>query len=417
MDHPILSLLCSPDHPVFSLFCSRWPPVLVLGAAFLGIFLVGPGPAGAGEEQTRVERKREVKRSFSVHGPVALENLAGRVTAKLAPGGASATTITATIRAAARNEAAAEELLAALDLRFSEERGGLVVEARYPLDRYRTYRYPHPAATEGFSSAESTHDGKKVRVTTGDEDDAVTLWVDFDVELARGVGLRGRQVAGSFELTGIEGPVDLENGWGDMSFSDLSGQLDAGTGSGRLSVKNHRGEVRLSTGSGDIDVAGVTGSLVAETGSGDVHVGQTTGRLEVTTGSGDVEVREAGAEIKIGTGSGDARLVNVQGRDIEVGTGAGSIQVDSPALFRGPAAARARFETGAGDVVLTIDDEASMLLDFDSGAGEVTTPLSFAGRLEREGGRDARRYRIGAGASHVEVDTGSGDVVLRLAGD
>jgi DUF4097 and DUF4098 domain-containing protein YvlB len=223
-------------------------------------------------------------------------------------------------------------------------------------------------------------------------------------------------MAGSFELTGIEGPVELESGLGDMSFSSLTGTLDASTGSGQLNVRDHRGEIALATGSGDIVADGVAGSLVAETGSGDVHVSKTSGRLVVTTGSGDVEVRQAGAEVKIGTGSGDAHILDMQGRDVEVGTGSGSIQVDSPALFRGPAAARAHFATGAGDVVLTIDDEASMLLEF-SGLGEVESPDALASRLERVGDRNDRRYQIGAGASRVEVETGAGDVVLRLAGD
>lgn len=402
------------DHPVLSLFDSRRTLALALGAGVLGVFLAASGPVAAGEARPGVERQREVKRSFEIRGPVALENLAGRVTAKLAPGGAAATTITATIHAAAKNEVAAEELLAALDLRFSEEHGGLTVEARYPLDQYRTYRYP--VDKDGSSTSESTYHGKKVRITTGHDDDAVTLWVDLDLELARGVGLRGKQMAGSFELTGIEGPVELESGSGDMSFSSLNGTLDASTGFGQLNVRDQRGEIALATGSGDIIADGVAGSLVAETGSGDVRVSRTSGRLVVTTGSGDVEVRQAGAEVKIGTGSGDAHILDMQGRDVEVGTGSGSIQVDSPALFRGPSAAHARFATGAGDVVLTIDDEASMLLEF-SGPGEVESPDALASRLERVGDRNDRRYQIGAGASRVEVETAAGDVVLRLAGD
>ncbi len=410
MDHSDLAS-CSPRHPTPG--SSRLPALLVLCVGLAGPLLLS-GPGGPADARAEVEQKREVKRTFEVRGPVALENLAGRVTARLAPGGGTATTITATIHAAAKNEAAAEELLAALDLRLTEENGGLKVEARYPLDRHRTYRFP--AGMDGSNTIESTYDGKKIRITTRDEDDAIALWVDFDLELARGVGLRGKQMAGSFELTGIDGPVDLESSWGDMSFSGMSGPLEAGTGAGRLSVKGQRGDVTLATGSGDIVVTDVTGSLVAEAGSGDVNVDKAAGRVEIATGSGDVEVRAAGAAVKVATGSGDARVVDVRGRDIEVGTGSGSIQVDSPALFKGPAPARASLATGSGDIILTIDDEASMLLDFDSGNGEVKSSQALSGRLERVGGRDARRYQIGAGASHVEVDTGSGDVVLRLAG-
>lgn len=398
------------NHPTRSPLGARIAAPFVLGAGLAGCFLLLPGPGGSGEARAGEERKREVKRSFEIGGPVELENLAGRVTARLAPG--STTTITATVQAVARTEAEAQKLLDALELRFVEANGGIQVEARYPLDRHRTYRYP--ARESG--TTESTYKGRRVKITSRDEDDAVALWVDFDLELARGVGLRGKEMAGSFALTGIEGPVKVENGWGDMSFSGVNGSLSAGTGSGGLSVKSHRGEVVLATGSGDIVAEDITGSIVAETGSGNVHVSKASGRLEVSTGSGNVEVRGAEAAVDIDTGSGDTHIQDVSGREVEVDTGSGSIRVDSPALFKDPAA-RARFETGSGDVILMIDEQASMLLDFDSGSGRVESPRALAGRLERIGDHGAGRYQIGAGESHVEVDTGSGDVVLRLAGN
>jgi hypothetical protein len=399
------------NHPTRSPLGPRISAFLVLGAGLAGCLLL-PGPGGSGEARAGEERKREVKRTFEISGPVEIENLAGRVTARLAPG--STTTITATVQAAARNETEAQKLLDALELRFVEANGGIRVEAHYPLDRHRTYRYP--SRESGSWTTESTYHGKRVKITTRDEDDAVTLWVDFDLELARGVGLRGKEMAGSFDLTGIEGPVKVENGWGNMSFSGVNGPLSAVTGSGELSVKSHRGEVSLLTGSGNIVAEDIAGSIVAETGSGDVHVGKATGRLEVSAGSGNVLVRGAEAAVDIDTGSGDAHIQDVRGREVEVDTGSGSIRVDSPALFKGPAA-RARFETGSGDVILMIDEQASMLLDFASGSGRVESPQALAGLLERIGNRGAERYQIGAGESHVEVDTGSGDVVLRLAGN
>jgi hypothetical protein len=100
---------------------------------------------------------------------------------------------------------------------------------------------------------------------------------------------------------------------------------------------------------------------------------------------------------------------------VMVDTGAGSIMVESPALFRDPGAATARFETGAGDVILLVDDQVSMLLDFSSGSGRVRSPRALAGRIERIGPRGERRYRVGGESSRVTVDTGAGDVILRLA--
>jgi DUF4097 and DUF4098 domain-containing protein YvlB len=98
-----------------------------------------------------------------------------------------------------------------------------------------------------------------------------------------------------------------------------------------------------------------------------------------------------------------------------VDTGSGMIRVESPSMFRSKPGADAVFETGSGDVVLTIDADASMTLSFQSPSGKVKSPRALEGRIERVGGEGSRRYRIGGGDNQVRVETGAGDVVLVLA--
>jgi DUF4097 and DUF4098 domain-containing protein YvlB len=359
---------------------------------------------------------RELARSFEVQDRVSYRNIAGAVTIEPATGGA--TSVRAVVHAGGKTTEEAQALLDALDLRFEEKAGELIIEARYPLDRHQTYHYPEFRREGSSSTTNSSYDGKRVTVTTRKGGDAATLWVDLELHLQRGVGVQVKELMGQVRVSGVEGSVSVENGTGDITVDGMRGDLAAETGSGDVEVRGQRGAVLIDTGSGDVTVDDVEGDLDADSGSGDVTVAKATGNVRVDTGSGDVELRSVVGSIEIQTGSGDTYIGDAEGKMVTVDTGAGSIEVASPALFRDPASTKARFDTGSGDVILLIDEKVSMLLQFSSGSGRVRSPRVLADRIERLGDRGDRRYRIGGGgASQVTVDTGAGDVVLKLAGE
>ncbi len=380
----------------------------VLGVTF--ILALSLTPAWAESRRTQ-----EVTKRFpNVRGVVRFENIAGSVTVGKAEG--DATTVKAVIHAIGDTDQEAKELLDLLKLSFSEKGGDLHIDARYPLDRYDTYHYPE-FDHSGSSTSTSSEDGQKVVVTTRKTRDAVPLWVDLELRVEPGVGVQIKEMAGDIDVSGVEGPVKVENGWGDMTITGVKGDLLADTGSGDVSVRGHRGKSVVDTGSGQVVVEDVNGAVDAETGSGDIQVLKVMGSVRVETGSGDVELSDVKGAISIETGSGDTRISSAEAEEVKVDTGSGTISIDSPALFRDPGAAVARFDTGSGDVVLQVDDKVSMLLYFSSGSGRVRSPRALEGRIERVGREgEERRYRIGGDASHVTVGTGSGDVVLRLAG-
>ncbi len=385
------------------------PGLVCLLVSGFFLFFLAAAVAQADEERTS-----EVKRTFDLKGKIEVRNLAGKVTVGRAPGASSL--ITATVHAVGASEAEAKELLAALDVQFDEADGGVEVRARYPLDRHTEYAYLGGTGS-GKSTTRTTYEGKRVTVTTSKASDAAALWVDFDVLLAPGSGFKLEEVVGEVAVSDVEGSVSVEVGMGDLFLSSVKGSLEAETGSGDVSVKNHRGDIQIGTGSGDLTIDGTEGEVVAETGSGDVVVAQASGKVKASTGSGDVEVRDSKAALHIETGSGDALLKNVSGGDVRVGTGSGSIKVESPALFKSPTLARARLETGSGDIYVTIDDQASMRLDFESGSGTLKASNALNGKVERTGAHGHYRCRIGAGESEVEAGTGSGDLMLRLASE
>jgi DUF4097 and DUF4098 domain-containing protein YvlB len=377
-----------------------------------GGFFLGVGMACFAAQAFAASETREVTRSFTVEREVRLENLAGKVS--IGRSKDRQVTVAAVVHATAEDAAKAKALLDLLRVEFQAESGVLDVRAHYPLDRHQVYRYP-PIDPNGNSTSQSTYDGHRIKVTTKNEPDAVELYVDFTLSLPAGVAVTVDQYAGTFAVSGIEGDVHLENGWGDVSVTDSRGSLVTDTGSGKVRVTGQRGEVEVGTGSGAIELDNVTGQVDLSTGSGDVVASRVDGNVSIDTGSGDVEVREITGAIDIDTGSGDALIAGAKSQRLDVGTGSGTIRVESPAIFRSKPGADATFETGSGDIVLLIDPDVSMLLDFESGSGKVKSPRSLEGRIERVGPEGSRRYRIGEGASRVRAETGAGDVVLELA--
>lgn len=355
---------------------------------------------------------RAVSRGFEVERGVRLRNVAGKVT--VGPAEDAQTVATATVHAEADTREDAEELLNSIDLSFEKRSGVMNILVRYPLDEHRVYRYPE-RGRRGDATSRTTYDGKRVTVTTRRDRKAVTLWVDVELKLAPGVGVDIEQLAGDVDVSAVKGDVAIENGWGDISLVEVEGEVVADTGSGKVDVRAQKGAVEVDTGSGPVNLEDVQGPVEADTGSGDVTVTRVAGDVWIDTGSGDVEVIGVSGSIDIDTGSGDTRIEDAESEDITVDTGSGTVLVESPDLFRSPAMTEASFDTGSGDVILVVDKEVSMYLDF-SGSGRLRCPRSLSDRLERIGRRDDQRYRFGEGESRVSVDTGSGDVILRLAG-
>jgi DUF4097 and DUF4098 domain-containing protein YvlB len=225
-------------------------------------------------------------------------------------------------------------------------------------------------------------------------------------------------LAGDVTVIGISGGVLARRRcFGDFSFSAVKGTLDAGTGAGAVSIKSQGGDVRVGTGSGDVNIGGADGKVSVKTGSGDIVIGGVVGSVKASTGSGDVEVRDSKGEVQIDTGSGDALIKNVMGSEVRVETGSGSIRIESPALFNSPHRVRVRLHTGCGDIFLAVDAQASMLSDFSSVSGKVKIPCALERSMQLSGDRGNYRCKMGAGENQVRVDTGSGDLVFRLAGD
>jgi lia operon protein LiaG len=201
-------------------------------------------------------------------------------------------------------------------------------------------------------------------------------------------------------------------------------------------------EFAVHVGVGKAMISNVNGHLVVDAASAGVTAQSIKGFLDIDVGSGDVTVTNADAELSIDTGSGDVHVTGVRGKDLSIDTGSGevnatdltvekaSVETGSGNLtLSGVSGANLHFETGSGDidaeltgdvadlsvdtgsgdVVLRVPENLGAMVDIETGSGGIQTEMPLT--VERWA-KDHVTGRIGDGNGSVNVDTGSGDVKL-----
>jgi DUF4097 and DUF4098 domain-containing protein YvlB len=137
-------------------------------------------------------------------------------------------------------------------------------------------------------------------------------------------------------------------------------------------------------------------------------VGSFTGdRLSCDTGSGDVRLRGVDAHhVDVDTGSGEVSLEDGLTDEVEVDTGSGDVAIE----VDGSRASHIAADTGSGSVRLRLGPEAAFEARADLGSGEIVSGYPDARPILRR--REVIGYRRGDGRIRIQVDTGSGDLVL-----
>jgi DUF4097 and DUF4098 domain-containing protein YvlB len=201
---------------------------------------------------------------------------------------------------------------------------------------------------------------------------------------------------GAVHATGVEGPLDVDTGAGEIVVDrvrgdcslttggghiragQMGGSLKCSTGAGKVNVDSVRGEAVLATQGGDI-YARDAGSVVhAETGGGGVHIGTAAGSVTAISGGGEIIVEKSGgvvnlrnmagpvnvgsaAGVRCDSASGGIRLANISG-PIRVATSMGSIMA---ALF-GSHLADSYLATGNGDITVLIPSNVGVTIRADN---------------------------------------------------
>ncbi len=296
----------------------------------------------------------------------AVENLIGTMRVTTGSG--------ATVRVVATIHAETQELADSLRFERKTTRKGLpLLLLQFPVGDERHYRYP---ALRGTTTFDLGHDddswswgSSRDRITVSNRT-GILLYADVEIEVPRQ-------------------PLEA-------SFYNRVGNMSATGASGRL---------RFDTAGGDVKLDGVSGDVVADTGSGDVKAASLKGSLRCDTGSGDCAVEGFdGDELSLDTGSGDVTLHRVKARRIDADTGSGDVVADGLEMDS------LKADTGSGSVRLGLPRGMGFELRADLGGGEIENGIADATPILRR--QELVGYRRGDGRVRIDLDTGSGDVVL-----
>jgi lia operon protein LiaG len=229
---------------------------------------------------------------------------------------------------------------------------------------------------------------------------------------------RGKQITISSQGGGLDGYADLRitvpNGKHVAVF----------LAAGRVSVSNVEGDLSVDASAAPVTSSNTRGDLEIEVGSGAVQVTEARGDLSVNTGSGAVAISNVrGERVSIETGSGDVTSTDVRSNDLSIDTGSGDIGVTNliapqVSLETGSGAVSAdvqgelwnvNVETGSGDVTLKLPPTLGAQVDIETSSGEIETDFSVAVTLHA---RDHLTGQIGDGRGKVAIETGSGGIRL-----
>jgi DUF4097 and DUF4098 domain-containing protein YvlB len=283
-------------------------------------------------------------------------------------------------------------------VRFEEvkgEDGRPTLRVRYPLEDHDRIRYSEAGEGAGFlglfggnSNTSTRYDGHKVKVSGGE---GVELWADVEVQVPAGaIDAEFRNVVGRLTASGLEGAVAFDTGSGDIELSGLSGSIRADTGSGDVTAEQCRGAIVCDTGSGDCGISRFEGD-----------------RIESNVGSGEVIIRSGAAGvIEVDTGSGDIIVEDVEVETFSADTGSGDILLASAS----PRLARIDADTGSGDVTLRLGAGASFIAHADQASGDIVCRFPDASAIVER--REVIGYRRGSEQIRIDVDSGSGDLVI-----
>jgi DUF4097 and DUF4098 domain-containing protein YvlB len=214
-----------------------------------------------------------------------------------------------------------------------------------------------------------------------------------------------RNVSISYEVTVPAGTQLRSNsGSGSQTVTGLGGSVEANTGSGSIKVSDSGSGVHARAGSGSIEINGAKGSVFVRTGSGSIHAMNVAGGFDGETGSGHLVLEQtAPGSVRAETGSGGLELHNVHG-SLQAQAGSGNIKAE------GEATGEWVVHTGSGSVQLRLPQNASFDLNAHTGSGSINLshPVTVQGQI----GRKEVRGKVGNGGVPIEVQTGSGNIVI-----
>lgn len=254
--------------------------------------------------------------------------------------------------------------------------------------------------------------------------------IDYAVVVPRGAKARVLGRSGRISVTGVLGPVDIDQRSGRTSVRNIGGEVTVASQSGpveiervggkvtvvarsgRITLRDVESDVKLNTNSGSIEAERAGAALEAVAQSGNIAIDDVEGSVRAVAQSGRVTVSGVGGQAQIDARTGVVTVANVR-NGAKVRTHSGNVMVrgemtggldiqsvSGSVTVRGSVRGNLDIQAASGQVRLDVDPEAPFFIDAESTSGAIhseLTPRLEAPSLNGEGPR-------------VKVRTSSGNI-------
>ncbi len=224
------------------------------------------------------------------------------------------------LRAGGRNQAEADDRLAAARIEVSRVAGVLVIAPVFPEPQ---------RSGDGASITVRLPDADGVSIDTGN---------------------------GSVVVAGLAGDLEVETSNGPVRVTGHKGQARIDTSNGSVRVRDHVGTVSVDTSNGSVEIEGVDGAVTADTSNGAIEVTlgpDDTGPLHLDTSNGSITVHVGPAfngAVSLDTSNGSITVRDEVGR-IRTQT----LSASRGQLVIGEGGAPSRLDTSNGRITMTVE--------------------------------------------------------------
>ncbi len=257
---------------------------------------------------------------------------------------------------------------------------------------------------------------------------------DLEITVPRGASFEGRGRYGDFDISGIQGSIELDSDNAGVRLHEvggaarihlrrsnivravnLKGPLELKGGGQDVELENVGGQVTITGSySGDLQFRNLAMPLQFQSGRTELRVAAIPGQLRMALGN--VTAENVAGPVRLKTRSKDVRIVDFTG-SLEISLERGDVEVQPVKLPLG----RMQIETGSGNVGLLLPPAAAFKIKALARRGDIANewgePLKKSGPGENDKDRGASLEGTVAAGPPVEVSTGRGTITIRKSSD
>lgn len=197
----------------------------------------------------------------------------------------------------------------------------------------------------------------------------------------------------------------------DVNVSGVTGGSMINTVNGDIEAQELTQKVKLETVNGNVISNKLNGKIDITTVNGEVKDSDSKGAVVIETVNGSIIVDTAATELAVNNVNADMQIVADKVEDIEISTVNGTLDIELELIEKG----RFSFSSVSGDAEISFSGDVSADFDIEAHAGgDIDNYITQQkAKKAKYGPSEKLKFKVGQGSADVEIDTVSGDIVIK----